>query len=156
MTGEANPVVVAGVHLADLPTERDDLWDFADAWINAHGAAMDTWDREHAWAAIVSAINPDWVVGLTERRRLQNRDERDRILATLAHHRAHQAAQETWPAPLPSRPYPGQQIRLMFEGELSEPFTVTAHQGRTEEHLVLRGPCGLFEHYFDPYNTYPA
>ena len=64
--------------------------------------------------------------------------------------------QDTWPAPLPSRPYPGQQIRLMFEGELSEPFTVTAHQGRTEEHLVLRGPCGLFEHYFDPYNTYPA
>lgn len=49
--------MVAGVHLADLPTERDDLWDFADAGINAHGAAMDTWDREHAWATIVSAIN---------------------------------------------------------------------------------------------------
>ena len=63
--------------------------------------------------------------------------------------------QDTWPAPLPSRPYPGQQIRLMFEGELSEPFTVTAHQGRTEEHLVLRGPCGLFEHYFDPLQHLP-
>ena len=44
----------------------------------------------------------------------------------------------------------------MLEGYISEPFTVTNHQGRTDEHLVLRGPCGLFEHYWDPYNTYPA
>ena len=53
-----------------MSDQRDDVWDFADAWINAHGAAMDTWDREHAWATIVSAINPDWVVGLSRRRRL--------------------------------------------------------------------------------------
>lgn len=62
---------------------------------------------------------------------------------------------ERWPEPIESKPPPGMRIRLVFEGHMSEPVTVTDHQGRSDEHLVLRGPCGLFEHYWDPYNTYP-
>ena len=147
--------VVPGVRVADLPSDRDQLWDFADAWINARGASMDTWDRETAWAAIVAAVSPDWVVGLTERHRLQRRDSTQRIRQALAERRAERAA-AGWPKPIESKPTPGQRIRLVFEGQMSEPFTVTGHQGRSDEHLVLRGPCGLFEHYWDPYSTYPA
>lgn len=148
--------IVPGVQMADLPSDRDQLWDFADAWINTHGAAMDTWDREAAWAAIVASVNRTWVVGLTERHRLQRQESAQRIREALATQRAERAATATLPRPLTTRPDPGQQIRLVLEGYLSEPFTVTNHQGRTDEHLVLRGPCGLFEHCWDPYNTYPA
>jgi hypothetical protein len=147
--------VVPGVRVADLPSDRDQLWDFADTWINARGAAMDTWDRETAWAAIVAAVSPDWVVGLTERHRLQRRDSAQRIHQANAERRAERAAAGL-PNPIESKPTPGQRIRLVFEGQMSEPFTVTGHQGRSDEHLVLSGPCGLFEHYWDPYNTYPA
>lgn len=131
----ANAEVVPGIRISDLPTERDALWDFADAWIAAHGAAMDTWDREQAWGRIVAAGNPDWVVGLSRRRRPYVAEQQQ---------------------PLASRPAPGVQIRIMQAGQLIGPFRVTGWAGRTDEHLVLRGPSGLFEHYWDPYNTWPA
>lgn len=60
------------------------------------------------------------------------------------------------PASLPQRPQPGDRVRYRSAGKLTGPFTVTDHHGRTDEHLVLSGPSGLFEHYWDPYNTYPA
>ena len=155
-TRPQNHEIVPGVQTADLPSHRDQLWDFADAWINTHGASMDTWGREEAWAAIVASVNRAWVVGLTERHRLQRHDSDQRIRAGLAQRRAERAAAAALPKPISTRPCPGQQIRLVFQGQLSEPFTVTNHQGRTDEHLVLRGPCGLFEHYWDEFNTYPA
>lgn len=52
---------------------------------------------------------------------------------------------------------PGTQVEMNVRGEWVGPFTVTAHEGRTPEHLVLQGPSGLFEHHNDaPYNTRPA
>ena len=49
---------------------------------------------------------------------------------------------------------PGTQVDMLVHGRWVGPYTVTAHEGRTPEHLVLRGPGGVFEHYNDaPYNT---
>jgi hypothetical protein len=48
---------------------------------------------------------------------------------------------------------PGDQVQIMERGEWVGPFTVTAQEGRTPDHLVLRGPRGAFEHYNDaPFN----
>lgn len=49
---------------------------------------------------------------------------------------------------------PGTHVEINVRDEWVGPFTVTAQKGRTPEHLVLRGPSGLFEHHNDaPYNT---
>lgn len=52
---------------------------------------------------------------------------------------------------------PGTQVELMERGEWQGvPYTVTELEGRTPEHLVLRGEHGLFECYNDaPYNVRP-
>ena len=52
---------------------------------------------------------------------------------------------------------PGTQVDLMLYGEWEGPFTVTAREGRTPDHLVLRAEDGvLFESYNDaPHNTRP-
>lgn len=67
----AGTAVVPGVTVADLPLQRDALWEFADEWINNNGSSMETVGREQAWRAMVATVNPSWVVGLTERYRLQ-------------------------------------------------------------------------------------
>lgn len=142
----------AGLHPSDLPTDRDELWAYADAWISQHGDTMDTWQREDAWTAIVAAVNPAWVVGLTQRRRLQRRTTTQRL---LAERRAQRHDTTTWPNPLPTRPQPGDQIRYPVLGHLSEPFTVTDLRPHRRP-PVLHGPSGPFEHCWDPYSTYPA
>lgn len=136
MSGE-DRIVVPGVSLSDLPRDRDQLWDYADEFVGTHGTSMDTLGRERVWSLIVAAVNPAWVVGLSQRARMQQSTLDD-------------------PAPLPQRPRPGDQVRIRSLGELVGPFTVADMTGRTEEHLVLDGPSGLFEHYWDPYNTYPG
>lgn len=51
----------------------------------------------------------------------------------------------------------GQAVEILERGEWIGPFTVTAHKGRTADHLVLNGPSGLFEEYNDaPYNVRPV
>lgn len=50
----------------------------------------------------------------------------------------------------------GTEVEIMEYGEWIGPFTVTAHTGRTPDHLVLLNPKNgvLFESYNDaPYNT---
>jgi hypothetical protein len=52
---------------------------------------------------------------------------------------------------------PGTQVEILIRGQWEGPFTVTAAEGRTPDHLVLNGPHGRFEHYNDaPFNTRPA
>lgn len=52
---------------------------------------------------------------------------------------------------------PGAEVEILMNGAWVGPYTVTADKGRTPEHLVLRGPSGLFEHHNDaPYNTRPS
>lgn len=47
----------------------------------------------------------------------------------------------------------GDKVEILERGEWVGPFTVTAQVGRSADHLVLRGPSGLFEHYADaPFN----
>jgi len=61
------------------------------------------------------------------------------------------------PTALVAVPQPGDFVRYLSHGKLDGPFLVTAMRGRTEDHLVLEGPAGLFEHYFDAgFNTFPA
>lgn len=51
---------------------------------------------------------------------------------------------------------PYTQVEILMAGTWEGPFIVTALEGRTPEHLVLRGPSGLFEHHNDaPFNTRP-
>jgi hypothetical protein len=51
----------------------------------------------------------------------------------------------------------GTKVEIMEQGKWIGPFTVTAHQGRTPEHLVLSGPSGLFEVHNDaPYGVRPV
>ena len=59
--------------------------------------------------------------------------------------------------PLSERAAPGDHVRIMVGGVLVGPYTVSDKPGRTPDHLVLRNPANgvLFEHYWDPYNTYP-
>lgn len=49
---------------------------------------------------------------------------------------------------------PGDKVQLMELGEWQPAiYEVTFGKGRTDAHLVLRGPSGLFECYNDaPYN----
>jgi hypothetical protein len=49
---------------------------------------------------------------------------------------------------------PGTEVDILYNGAWVGPFTVTAHEGRTPDHLVLQGPRGrLFEHHNDaPFN----
>jgi hypothetical protein len=48
---------------------------------------------------------------------------------------------------------PGTKVLIMERGSWVGPFAVTAHEGRTPDHLVLQGDYCLFEHYADEYNT---
>lgn len=47
----------------------------------------------------------------------------------------------------------GTQVMILERGEWVGPFTVTGRKGRTEDHIVLEGRHGPFEHYADEYNT---
>lgn len=52
---------------------------------------------------------------------------------------------------------PRMQVEIMERGEWIGPFTVTAFEGRTKDHLVLRGPNGMFEIHNDaPFNIRPV
>jgi len=51
----------------------------------------------------------------------------------------------------------GAQVEILERGAWVGPFTVTAVEGRTADHLVLSGPSGTFEHYNDfPFNVRPV
>lgn len=47
----------------------------------------------------------------------------------------------------------GTRVQIMERGEWIGPFTVTNNSGRTEDHIVLTGRSGMFEHYADEFNT---
>jgi hypothetical protein len=48
---------------------------------------------------------------------------------------------------------PRMNVEILEQGKWVGPFLVTAFEGRTKDHLVLRGPNGLFEIYNDaPFN----
>lgn len=52
---------------------------------------------------------------------------------------------------------PRMQVEILERGEWIGPFLVTAFKGRTAEHLVLKGPNGMFEIYNDaPFNIRPV
>jgi hypothetical protein len=52
---------------------------------------------------------------------------------------------------------PGTKVEILERGEWVGPFIVTAEVGRSADHLVLRGPSGLFEQYNDaPFNVRPV
>ena len=58
---------------------------------------------------------------------------------------------------LSDRPSVGESVCFLVAGKLDGPFTVTAHEGRSADHIVLSNPRngGVFEHYFDAgFNTY--
>lgn len=63
--------LMPGPALNDLPTDRDDLWVYADQWISDNAAHLDTAVRDWVWSAIVAAVNPAWVVGYSERLQMQ-------------------------------------------------------------------------------------
>lgn len=51
----------------------------------------------------------------------------------------------------------GTKVEIMENGKWIGPFTVTAFEGRTPNHLVLKGPSGMFEIYNDaPFNVRPV
>lgn len=51
----------------------------------------------------------------------------------------------------------GTKVEILVNGEWQGPFTVTAHTGRTGQHVVLSGPYGVFELYNDaPFNVRPV
>lgn len=50
----------------------------------------------------------------------------------------------------------GDKVEILERGLWVGPFTVTPQKGRTDDHLVLRGGSGLFEHYADKFNTRKA
>lgn len=53
-----------------------------------------------------------------------------------------------------AEPFPvGAQVEILCGGQWTGPYTVTDGDGRSPEHLVLRGHVGVFEHHNDaPYN----
>ena len=52
---------------------------------------------------------------------------------------------------------PRMTVEILESGKWVGPFFVTAFEGRTKDHLVLRGPSGLFELYNDaPFNVRPV
>lgn len=66
------------------------------------------------------------------------------------------AGQVVIPAPNddPLRFHPGDEVEILMGGEWVGPYTVTDGEGRSPEHLVLRGRSGVFEHHNDaPHNT---
>jgi len=49
---------------------------------------------------------------------------------------------------------PRDSVEILNQGKWEGPFLVTAFEGRTKDHLVLRGPSGMFEIYNDePFNV---
>jgi hypothetical protein len=51
---------------------------------------------------------------------------------------------------------PRMNVEILEQGKWVGPFLVTAFEGRTKDHLVLRGPNGMFEIYNDaPFNVRP-
>lgn len=47
----------------------------------------------------------------------------------------------------------GDEVEILMGGEWVGPYTVTDGEGRSADHLVLRGRHGVFEHYNDaPHN----
>jgi hypothetical protein len=59
-----------------------------------------------------------------------------------------------WPGTEPGGFHPGDDVEINERGEWVGPYTVTDGEGRTPQHLVLRGRHGVFEHYNDaPFNT---
>ena len=47
----------------------------------------------------------------------------------------------------------GARVEILEGGQWVGPFTMTDQTGRTPDHVVLRGPSGLFELYSDaPFN----
>lgn len=52
---------------------------------------------------------------------------------------------------------PRMKVEILEGGKWIGPFTVTALEGRSPDHLVLNGPSGLFELYNDaPFNVRPV
>lgn len=48
----------------------------------------------------------------------------------------------------------GTKVEILVAGEWQGPYGVTAFEGRTSDHIVLSGPSGFFEHYYDgAFNT---
>jgi hypothetical protein len=59
-----------------------------------------------------------------------------------------------WPGYQPGGFHPGDEVEILMGGQWTGPYTVTDGEGRSPEHLVLRGRNGVFEHHNDaPHNT---
>jgi hypothetical protein len=57
-----------------------------------------------------------------------------------------------WPGYQPGGFHPGDEVEILVGGQWTGPYTVTDGEGRSPQHLVLRGK-NVFEHYNDaPFN----
>ena len=65
-----------GLDPETIPFERNEVWKYADKMVNElAGFESETVDREELWEQIVGYRNREWIVGITEREYLLNKDQ---------------------------------------------------------------------------------